>query len=136
MYANQVYLSHGNYGLEAASEFYFGKPVESLHSVRKEAAVAGGESIAAQAIRRCCMLRERLRGETQCLELMARDGKIEQRSHECFGANSNQWAAHLQYPRERSRSILFRGNSQVFGEARTERRRCTSAGCAFTRRST
>src|SRR6201998_2880580 len=26
MYCNQIYLSHGNYGFEAASEYYFGKP--------------------------------------------------------------------------------------------------------------
>jgi penicillin-binding protein 1A len=30
MYANQVYLAHGNYGFAAASEFYFGKPVGDL----------------------------------------------------------------------------------------------------------
>ena len=36
MYANQVYLAHGNYGFAAASEFYFGKPV-----TRPEAAGSG-----------------------------------------------------------------------------------------------
>ena len=30
MYANQVYLAHGNYGFEAASEYYFSKPVGKL----------------------------------------------------------------------------------------------------------
>ncbi|HBW20350.1 MAG TPA: penicillin-binding protein, partial [Actinobacteria bacterium] len=30
MYANQVYLAHGNYGFAAASQFYFGKPVSDL----------------------------------------------------------------------------------------------------------
>ena len=30
MYANQVYLAHGNYGFEAASEYYFDKPVGKL----------------------------------------------------------------------------------------------------------
>jgi penicillin-binding protein 1A len=30
MYANQVYLAHGNYGFEAASEYYFNKPVGQL----------------------------------------------------------------------------------------------------------
>src|ERR1700686_3880707 len=30
MYANQVYLAHGNYGFEAASEYYFSKPVDKL----------------------------------------------------------------------------------------------------------
>jgi len=30
MYCNQVYLHHGNYGFEAASEFYFGKSVKDV----------------------------------------------------------------------------------------------------------
>jgi penicillin-binding protein 1A len=29
-YCNQIYLGHGNYGFEAASEFYFGKPMGRL----------------------------------------------------------------------------------------------------------
>jgi len=30
MYCNQIYLAHGNYGFEAASEFYFSHPVSKL----------------------------------------------------------------------------------------------------------
>ena len=30
MYCNQIYLGHGNYGFEAASEFYFGKKLKEL----------------------------------------------------------------------------------------------------------
>jgi penicillin-binding protein 1A len=30
MYVNQVYLAHGNYGMEAASEYYFNRPVGEL----------------------------------------------------------------------------------------------------------
>ncbi len=30
MYSNQVYLAHGNYGFEAASEYYFSKPIDKL----------------------------------------------------------------------------------------------------------
>src|ERR1700742_204155 len=40
MYANQVYLAHGNYGFEAASEYYFNKPVGQL--TLPEAAVLAG----------------------------------------------------------------------------------------------
>src|SRR6266850_1077306 len=40
MYANQVYLAHGNYGFAAAAEFYFGKPVTDLKL--KEAALLAG----------------------------------------------------------------------------------------------
>src|ERR1700688_4932749 len=40
MYCNQIYLSHGNYGFEAASEYYFGKPVGKL--TLPEAALLAG----------------------------------------------------------------------------------------------
>jgi penicillin-binding protein 1A len=40
MYANQVYLAHGNYGFAAASQFYFGKPVTDL-SLPQAALLAG-----------------------------------------------------------------------------------------------
>jgi penicillin-binding protein 1A len=40
MYCNQIYLSHGNYGFEAASEYYFGKPVAKL-TVPEAALLAG-----------------------------------------------------------------------------------------------
>jgi penicillin-binding protein 1A len=40
MYCNQIYLSHGNYGFEAASEYYFGKPVGKL-TVPEAALLAG-----------------------------------------------------------------------------------------------
>src|SRR3989449_345188 len=40
MYANQVYLAHGDYGFAAASQFYFGKPVTDLKLA--EAALLAG----------------------------------------------------------------------------------------------
>src|SRR5262252_7688645 len=40
MYANQVYLAHGNYGFAAAAQFYFGKPVTDL--TLQEAALLAG----------------------------------------------------------------------------------------------
>jgi penicillin-binding protein 1A len=40
MYANQVYLAHGNYGFAVASQFYFGKPVTDLKL--QEAALLAG----------------------------------------------------------------------------------------------
>src|SRR3989440_6880651 len=40
MYANQVYLAHGNYGFAAAAEFYFGKPVTDL-KLQETALLAG-----------------------------------------------------------------------------------------------
>jgi penicillin-binding protein 1A len=41
MYANQVYLAHGNYGFAAAAQFYFGKPVTDLKL--QEAALLAGD---------------------------------------------------------------------------------------------
>jgi penicillin-binding protein 1A len=32
LYANQIYLAHGNYGFEAAAQFYFGKSVGQLNA--------------------------------------------------------------------------------------------------------
>jgi penicillin-binding protein 1A len=40
LYANQIYLGHGVYGFEAASEFYFGKPARQL-SLEEAALLAG-----------------------------------------------------------------------------------------------
>jgi penicillin-binding protein 1A len=40
LYCNQVYFGHGNYGVEAASEFYFGKPAKEL--TLPEAALLAG----------------------------------------------------------------------------------------------
>jgi penicillin-binding protein 1A len=40
LYANQMYLAHGNYGFEAASQFYFGKSVKLL-TVPEAALLAG-----------------------------------------------------------------------------------------------
>src|SRR5882672_2816343 len=40
MYANQVYLAHGNYGFAAAAQFYFGKSVTDLNL--QEAALLAG----------------------------------------------------------------------------------------------
>src|SRR5258708_11802621 len=40
LYANQIFLGHGMYGFEAASEFYFGKPARNL--TLSEAALLAG----------------------------------------------------------------------------------------------
>ena len=40
LYANQIYLAHGNYGFESAAQYYFGKPVSAL-SVPEAALLAG-----------------------------------------------------------------------------------------------
>src|ERR1041385_6591324 len=40
LYANQIYLGHGSYGFEAASEYYFSKPAKNL--TLEEAALLAG----------------------------------------------------------------------------------------------
>src|SRR5437764_10917208 len=40
LYANQIFLGHGAYGFEAASEYYFGKPAKQL-TVEEAALLAG-----------------------------------------------------------------------------------------------
>src|SRR5579863_6402106 len=73
MYCNQIYLSHGNYGFEAASEYYFGKSVGTLN-VQEAALLAGlirGPSYSPILHPNRALARRNL-----VLELMARSGKI------------------------------------------------------------
>ena len=94
MYCNQIYLSHGNYGFEAASEYYFGKPVGKLN-VQEAALLAGlirGPSYSPVLHPQRSLARRNL-----VLELMAHSGKI-------TAAQSRQAIAqplglHLQSPR-------------------------------------
>src|SRR6202042_3279943 len=73
MYANQVYLAHGNYGFEAASEYYFNKPVGQL--TLPEAAVLAG-LIRGPGYSPLLHAQRALDRRNLVLELMLRDGKI------------------------------------------------------------
>src|SRR4029077_18230460 len=73
MYANQVYLAHGNYGFEAASEFYFGKPVGQLPL--PEAAVLAA-LIRGPGYSPILYPKQALARRNLVLQLMKRDGKI------------------------------------------------------------
>src|SRR6267154_2618751 len=73
MYCNQIYLSHGNYGFEAASEYYFGKTVGKLN-VQEAALLAGlirGPSYSPILHPQRALARRNL-----VLELMGHSGKI------------------------------------------------------------
>ena len=73
MYCNQIYLSHGNYGFEAASEYYFGKTVGKLN-VQEAALLAGlirGPSYSPVLHPQRALARRNL-----VIELMARSSKI------------------------------------------------------------
>lgn len=94
MYANQVYLAHGNYGFAAASQFYFGKPVTDL-KLQEAALLAGmirgpiysplGDPARALA-RRNLVLRR-----------MREEGKITAAEEE--SAKKTPLGLHIQYPR-------------------------------------
>src|ERR1700720_1157040 len=73
MYVNQVYLAHGNYGFEAASEFYFGRPVAKL--TLPEAALLAA-LIRGPAYSPIIYPNRALDRRNLVLDLMERDGKI------------------------------------------------------------
>ncbi|MGB7436338.1 MAG: PBP1A family penicillin-binding protein [Candidatus Acidiferrum sp.] len=94
MYANQVYLAHGNYGFAAAAQFYFGKPVTDLN-LQQAALLAGmirgpiysplGDPARALARRNLVLYR------------MMEEGKIT--PAEEAAARKSPLGLHLQYPR-------------------------------------
>ena len=73
MYANQVYLAHGNYGFEAASEYYFGKQVGQLTppGSRHAGGLDSRSGLLADSAPEGARERRNL-----VIELMARDSKI------------------------------------------------------------
>jgi penicillin-binding protein 1A len=94
MYCNQIYLSHGNYGFEAASEYYFGKPVGKL--TLTEAALLAG-MIRGPSYSPILHAQRALDRRNVVLDRMAVVGKIS-------GAQAKQAAAmpmglHIQAPR-------------------------------------
>ena len=94
MYANQVYLAHGNYGFAAAAQFYFGKSVSDLKL--QEAALLAGMirgpiysplSDPARALARRNLV----------LRRMEEEGKITPSVEEA--AQKTPLGLHLQFPR-------------------------------------
>jgi penicillin-binding protein 1A len=75
MYCNQIYLSHGNYGFEAASEYYFSKPVGKLTAT--EAALLAG-MIRGPSYSPILHAQRALARRNVVLDRMARAGKITQ----------------------------------------------------------
>jgi penicillin-binding protein 1A len=73
MYSNQIYLGAGNYGFEAASEYYFSTPIEklTLSQAATLAAIIRGPIYAPVNHPERAKARRNL-----VLSLMARDGKI------------------------------------------------------------
>lgn len=94
MYANQVYLAHGNYGFAAASEFYFGKPVGDL-KLQEAALLAGmvnGPKFSPLTNPTGALARRNL-----VLYRMFEEGKISGAEEEA--AKKTPLGLHVQYPR-------------------------------------
>jgi penicillin-binding protein 1A len=94
MYANQVYLAHGNYGFAAASEFYFGKPVGDL-KLQEAALLAGmvnGPKFSPLTNPTGALARRNL-----VLYRMQEEGKISPAEQEA--AKKTPLGLHVQYPR-------------------------------------
>src|ERR1700759_5683215 len=94
MYANQVYLAHGNYGFAAASEFYFGKPVGDL-KLQEAALLAGmvnGPKFSPLTNPTGALQRRNL-----VLYRMLEEGKISSAEEEA--AKKTPLGLHVQYPR-------------------------------------
>src|SRR5216684_729241 len=94
MYANQVYLAHGNYGFAAAAEFYFGKPVSDL-KLQEAAMLAGmvrGPKFSPILNPEAALSRRNL-----VLRRMAEEGKVTPAEEQ--NARKSPLGLHLQFPR-------------------------------------
>src|SRR5215470_16127955 len=94
MYANQVYLAHGNYGFAAAAQFYFGKPVTDL-KLQEAALLAGmirGPIYSPLSDPQRALARRNL-----VLRRMQEEGKIT--VAEESAAKKTPLGLHIQYPR-------------------------------------
>ena len=94
MYANQVYLAHGNYGFAAAAQFYFGKSVTDLN-LQEAALLAGmvnGPKFSPIANPEAALNRRNL-----VLRRMEEEGKIS--AAEANNAKKMPLSLHIQYPR-------------------------------------
>src|SRR5580692_142514 len=94
MYCNQIYLGHGEYGMEAASEFYFGKSVGQL--TLPEAATLAG-IIPGPIYSPVLHAPRALARRNTVIELMAHEGKITE--EQARQAIQQPLTLHLQYPR-------------------------------------
>jgi penicillin-binding protein 1A len=94
LYCNQIYLSHGNYGFEAASQFYFGHPVKDV-TLTEAALLAGiipGPSF--EPVQHPDRARTR---RNLVLGRLAAEGKISRQQAD--DATRQPLGLHVQYPR-------------------------------------
>ena len=129
MYCNQIYLGSGNYGFEAASEYYFSKPVGQLTLAEAAtlAAIIRGPIYSPITHPDRALARRNL-----VLSLMAHDRKITAGR----GGKPREGAARPAH-RNRCATISRPISSRRFASISstpTAPRRCTSRGCASTPR--
>src|SRR6266576_3901972 len=74
LYANQIFLGHGAYGYEAASQYYFGKPAKQLKL--EEAALLAGLPKAPQYYSPITHPERAIKRRNLVLNAMLEDGKI------------------------------------------------------------
>ncbi|HXE91704.1 MAG TPA: PBP1A family penicillin-binding protein [Terriglobales bacterium] len=74
MYANQIYLGHGNYGFESASQYYFSKPARDL--TLEEAALLAGLPQSPESLSPINRPERALARRNLVLNAMLEDGKI------------------------------------------------------------
>ena len=94
MYANQVYLAHGNYGFASAAQFYFGKPVTDL-KLQEAALLAGmvnGPKFSPLSNPEAALSRRNL-----VIHRMEEEGKITPTDES--NARKSPLGLHIQYPR-------------------------------------
>src|SRR6202051_5056985 len=102
MYANQVYLAHGNYGFAAAAQFYFGKPVTDLKL--PEAALLAG-MVNGQKFSPLTNPEGALNRRNLVLFRMLEEGKIT--AAEAQAAKQTPLGLHIQYPRNNLAPYFF-----------------------------
>src|SRR3984957_9526856 len=93
LYANQIFLGHGVYGFEAASEYYFGKPARQL--TLAEAALLAGLPKGPQIYSAINRLDRSTRRRNLVINAMLEDGKIT--AAQAADARSAPVALHLQH---------------------------------------
>src|SRR5882757_9021669 len=94
MYANQVYLAHGNYGFAAAAQFYFGKNVTDLN-LQQAALLAG--MIRGPIYSPLTDPARTLARRNLVIHQMMEEGKITPAEEEA--AKKTRLGLHVQYPR-------------------------------------
>ena len=131
MYANQVDLGHGNFGFEAAAQFYFGKHLNEL--TIPEAAMLAGIPRSPTAYSPIVHPEAARRRRNQVLVAMHETGKINSKQlreamETPLGLKIQRWNYTV--------APYFVEEVRQFLERKYGPRRSANKGCAFTRRST